>query len=643
VPTWFWLLKLFFVHSVLQAQTLSDSLADLSIEQLLNESVNSVTKTTTRQFDSPAAISVLSNEDIQRSGATHLGDALRLVPGLNVGVVNSSQFAISARGFSSVFANKMLVLMDGRAVYNATFGGVFWDLQQPMIEDLDRIEVIRGPGAAIWGANAMNGVINIVSLSARDTQGGMAYLGGGNVHQKLAGGRYGGMIGEDIYYRIFASTQSNDDYRLNDGQSAEDGWRSWHGGFRLDQYADADTHLTWQADTTVMSLNEGTSDAYNFNTLGRWVHELSGQSEIELQAYYDRIERDDTNRAKFNVDTFDISAQHRFSLGEKHDITWGLGYRFITQSVEQTTSLVTIREDSFNRNLFSLFVQDEWKMLKDQLSVTSGVRLEQNDYTGFEYQPNLRAVFKPTVKQTLWAAVSRAVRTPSALESEDVFGVALGSPFLAPGGPYIPRAVGNRDPVAEVLWAYEMGYRVQPHESISIDASAFYNHYTDLIALDGIDRLVPGAPLGTAEIPFDNNMSAELYGGEISLTASPSDAWRLTASYSLIFANIHAPASSSPEIQEKSIPTHQVVLRSSYDFSRRMSLDLQVRYVDQMESVRAYVTADLRLLYRVNDRMDVSLVAQNLFADQQLEQRTLPATVTTSVPRGIYGKITWRF
>jgi len=246
---------------MLHGQGIADSLAELSIEQLLNESVNSVTKKTTRQFDSPAATSVLSNNDIVRSGATTLGDALRLVPGLNVGAVSASQYAISARGFSNVFANKMLVLVDGRAVYSPLFGGVFWDLQQPMLEDLDRVEVIRGPGAAVWGANAMNGVINVVSRSARETQGGMAYLGGGSVHQTLAGGRYGTMIGDDIYYRIFASTQSSDGYRLPNGRPADDAWQSWHGGFRMDQYADGDTHLTWQADATVVDLDHGASDA----------------------------------------------------------------------------------------------------------------------------------------------------------------------------------------------------------------------------------------------------------------------------------------------------------------------------------------------------------------------------------------------
>jgi iron complex outermembrane receptor protein len=637
------MLMLLLGGSRAQGQSIAESLADLSIEQLLNEPVNSVTKRTTRQFDSPAAITVLTQDDLLRSGARSVPDALRLVPGMNVGAVNSSQYAVSARGFSTVFSNKMLVLVDGRAVYNALFAGVFWDLQQPLMEDLNRIEVIRGPGAAIWGANAMNGVINIVSSSARDTQGGLAYLGGGNVQRMMAGGRYGGVIGDDLYYRVFATMQSRDDYLLGNGQHAGDGWRSWHSGFRLDKYANADTHLTWQADATVLDLESGVSDGYNVNSLARWNKELSSRSSLELQVYYDRIHRNDSLRALYSGDTFDVALQHIFPLGMRHDITWGAGYRFVTNSVEDIARNVDIREGSFDRNLYSLFIQDEWQMLPNRLTATLGARLEHNDFTGLELQPNLRLLFKPTEKQTLWAAVSRAVRTPSALEAMDVFVVDFAPPAPGPGGVYVPRIVGNAAPRAEVLWAYEMGYRIQPHERLILDASVFYNDYSRLIALHEVNRYIPGVPVGTAELPFQNVLSAETYGGEITATLSPSDAWRLTASYSLLLANFHGPATSRTSIQEKSIPTHQVVLRSSYDFSPRVSLDVQVRYVDQIETVPAYATADLRLLYRVTDRLDFSIVGQNLFSDDQPEQRAQPVTLTSAVPRGVYGKVTWRF
>lgn len=632
----------------IQAQELAASFADLSIEQLLNESVSSVTKRMTRQVDAPAAISVLSNDDIQRSGATTIADALRMVPGLNVGAVNSGEFAISARGFSNIFSNKMLVLVDGRAVYNALFAGVFWDLQQPILEDLDRVEVIRGPGAAVWGANSMNGVINIVSRSARDTQGGLAYIGGGNIHESMAGGRYGGKIGDDIYYRIFASTQSTHTYTQPDGSSGENAWDSWHGGFRLDQYADASTHLTWQADATALEQETGDSDAYNINTLARLTYELSGKSSIELQAYYDRVYRNSPLRAKGLTDTFDVTAQHNFSLGQSHDITWGLGYRFIATTVKETNPLARVKTSQFDLNLFSLFLQDEWHMFNDKLTLTTGARLEHNDYTGFEIQPNLRVLFKPTEKQTLWAAVSRAVRTPSATEGMDVFSFVYGGPFVAPGfvppaGVYVPVVVGNDSPSSEVLWAYEMGYRIQPHRKVSIDSSAFYNRYKGLINVGEISRFTPGLPVGIAERPFTNNLNAETYGGELAVTFSPSDAWRLTTSYSLLFADFHGSDMSIAEEQERFMPTHQVAIRSSYDFSPRTSLDVQVRYVDQIDTVPSYITADIRLLHHLTDNLDISLVAQNLFDDQHLEQRPQAVTMTSQVPRGFYAKITWRF
>ena len=627
----------------IQAQDSANDFADLSIEQLLNESVTSVTKRETRQVDAPAAISVLSNDDIQRTGATTIADALRLVPGLHVGAVNSGEFAVSARGFSNIFSNKMLVLVDGRAVYNALFAGVFWDLQQPILEDLDRIEIIRGPGAAVWGANAMNGVINIVSRSARETQGGLAYVGGGNIHESMVGGRYGGKIGDDIYYRIFASSQSTHSYTNADGSSAEDDWKSWQGGFRLDQYADASTHLTWQADVTKLEQETGGLDAYNINTLGRLTYELSGRSSIELQAYYDRVYRDSPLRAIGHSDTFDFTAQHNFSLGQFHDITWGLGYRFIATSVKETNPLAKVNTNQFDLNLFSLFFQDEWHMFQDKLTVTTGARVEHNDYTGFEIQPNLRVLFKPTEKQTLWAAVSRAVRTPAATEGMDVFAFAYGQPFAAPGGLYVPTVVGNDSPSSEVLWAYEMGYRLQPHRKVSIDSAAYYNRYKDLINVGEISRFNPGIPVGTAERPFKNNLSAETYGGELAVTVSPTDTWRLTTSYSLLFADFHGADLSIAEEQERFMPTHLVGLRSSYDFSSRASFDVQLRYVDQIDMVPSYITADLRLLYHLTDNLDISLVAQNIFEDQHLEQRPQAVTITTQVPRGFYAKITWRF
>ena len=616
---------------------------DLSIEQLMNESVTSVSKKEEKLTDAAAAITVLTNEEIRRSGATSIPEALRLVPGMDVAAVNAREWAVTARGFNGVFANKLLVLVDGRSVYTPLFAGVLWDQQQTPLADLDRIEAIRGPGATLWGANAVNGVINVVSRSARDTQGALVYAGGGNVHETMDGARYGGKIGENTYYRAFGSYQSNNDYPLADGQSAKDGWQGWNGGFRTDHYSDTDTHLTWQADASGENFNQGASSSYNVNTIGRWTRQLSGRSSVEVQAYFDRTHRDDSSRLALSEDTFDLAWQHNFGLGERNDVIWGLGYRFVGTKIEQATPSIQVRNGDFGVQLFSAFVQDEFRLVPDRLTLTAGVKLEHHDIVGFEIQPSVRAVFKPTQQQTMWAAVSRAVRTPDEVESKDVLAIAVGAPFVGPGGGlYTPAIVGNGHPSPEVLLDYELGYRIQPANRVSVDLAAFYNRYSDLIAIGSIERFVPGTPVGTAEIPITNLLDAHSYGSEAAVTVSPTDSWRLTAGYSLIVLRISGPVSADQATQQVP-PRHQVSLKSSYDFSKRASFDAQLRYVDSIQSVPAYATADARFSYRLTDQFELALAGQNLFAHQHPEQGPQLLSVTSEVPRGLYGRIVWRY
>ncbi|MBW8782431.1 MAG: TonB-dependent receptor [Verrucomicrobia bacterium] len=627
--------------SHLDAQTQTASFADLSIEELMNETVTSVSKKEQSLFDTPAAVAVLSNDDLRRSGATTIPDALRLVPGMDVGAVNSRESAVSARGFNGVFANKLLVLVDGRAVYTSLFGGVYWDLEQTMLEDVDRIEVIRGPGATVWGANAVNGVINVVTRSARDTQGTLLYAGGGNVHQEMAGGRYGGRLGENTYYRVFAGYQANDDTPLANGQSANDHWFGRQGGFRLDHYPDPDTHLTWQADATDTRATD--SEGYNVNTLGRWTRRFSDRSGLEVQAYYDRLYRDEDNRSRPLSDTFDLSAHHTFGLGPRHDVIWGVGYRFIGNHIEQTTPLNPIQDGDFQRQLFNIFVQDEFKLVPDRLTLTAGLKVEHNDYTGFEFQPNLRLTFKPTKDQTLWAAISRAVRTPDSVDGRNTLGVVVGAPVVGPGaGLYAPEVVGNSALKSEVLWAYEMGYRIMPVKRVSIDLAVFYNDYSDLITFGETSTFVPGIPVGTLVIPWGNSLEGQTYGGEVAVTVSPTESWRLIAGYSLMFQQIYGPAAASRALAARP-PAQQFTLRSAHDLTKRANLEVQFRYVDPIDGVPAYFTADIRLAYRLTDRLELSLVGQNLLDDRHPEQASAPITVTSEVPRGYYAKLTCRF
>lgn len=612
---------------------------DLDLEQLVNIQVTSVSKKEEKLNDAPAAISVLTGDDLHRSGATSIAEALRLVPGMDVSQVNAYTWAVSARGFNGEFANKLLVLVDGRSVYTPAFSGVYWDLQQQMLDDVDRIEVIRGPGGAIWGANAVNGVINVVSKSAKDTQGALVYGSGGDVHLTMDGGRYGGMIGTNTYYRVFGSYQKTDDYPLSSsGGSAMDGWWGAEGGFRVDHYRGSDTHLTWQADVTKSEIPGQDENAYNVNTIGRWTRELSDRSSVEVQAYYDRIHRD--YLAIDHVDTLDFTAQHTFGLGKYNDVIWGIGYRYIASKLAQDTPIVSITNGNFNQQLFSAFVQDDWKLIPEKLTLTAGTKIEHNDITGFEIQPSFRAVLKPAENQTVWTSVSRAVRTPSNYEGRDLTHITLGPPFTGPGGGlYLPELVGNPSLNSEVLWAYEAGYRIQPAKRVNVDLAMFYNNYSGLAAVGSTPQFTPGVPVGTAATPFVNGPRAQTYGGELAVTVAPTDAWRLTASYSLLREHLD----KGIFLTGNGDPEHQITLRSAYDFTKRASFDAQLRYVDAFPGVSAYVTADVRLSYRPTDNIELSVVAQNLFQNQHLEQPRLMGTLVSEVPRGFYGKVTWRF
>lgn len=616
---------------------------DLSLEELMNETVTSVSKKEQKRADAAAAVTVLSNDDIRRSGVTTLADALRLVPGMTVGSVNSHSWSVSARGFNNLYANKLLVLVDGRAVYSPVFAGAVWDTEQGFLEDVDRIEVIRGPGATVWGANAVNGVVNIVTRSARDTQGGLVYASAGDLHETDNGVRYGGRLGEKTYYRVFARFFSDDDFPLADGRPAGDGWRGEHGGFRVDHHPDDHTQLTWQADATKVDMDNGLVDGRNLNTLGRLTRSWGDRSSLEVQAYYDHSFRENSSATQVQTDTVDFTAQHTFGLGERNDVIWGAGFRFTDIGLRPTSPLVEVRDEDLDTRLFSVFLQDEFRLIPDKVTLTAGAKFEHNDYTGVEIQPSARGVFKPTANQTLWGAVSRAVRTPAAIEGKDVFAVTTGAPVAGPGGLYVPRAVGNPDVSSEVLWAYELGYRIQPTRRISVDLAVFYHDYSDLIASGDTVRFVPGAPVGTLEIPFGNKLHGHTYGGELSVTVSPAESWRLTAGYSLLRAEIRGPAGTDPEAIERGSPRNQATLRSSHELTKRLSVDAQLRYVDAIRFVPAYITADLRIACRVNDRLELSLVGQNLLDDRHPEQGPAFFAVAAEVPRSFYGKLVWRF
>lgn len=639
-------------------------LGDLPIETLLQMEVTTVSRKTERLAETPAAITVVTHDDIVRSGATSLPEALRWVPGLEVAQVDAGQWAVSARGFNDLFANKLLVLQDGRSIYTPLFSGVFWDIQGSLMEDIDRIEVVRGPGATLWGANAVNGVINIITRAAKDTQGTLLTLGGGTEDRAFASVRYGGKIADAAYFRVYGTYGNHDDSVLQSGEDAHDSWEQGRWGFRLDWDISSENQLTLQGDAAVGTFNReiGVFDpaATNFtrvvrddqdvhagNILGRWTHTFSEDSDLRVQAYYDRTERD-TVIFDEKRDTFDIDFQHRFGIGERNDVVWGAGYRVTSDEVGNSPT-ISLNPDHRTDNLFSAFIQDEIKIV-DSLKVVVGTKVEHNDYTGFEVQPSGRVHWTPVDHQSFWASISRAVRSPSRVEDDVRLNQVIPPDGLFPGSPAtVATTYGDRNFLSEELLAYEAGYRVEMHTNISLDLALFYNDYDHLRSIEpGPSPTQPAMP---GSIPFHgaNELFGETYGAEASVNLHITPWWRVQPGYSLIKMDLHKRASSqdtTSEADEGKTPQQQWSLRSSMDLPHHVSLDCLVRYVDRLPalSINSYWGLDLRLAWRPKDWLELSVVGQNLIDSQHSEfAPSFIATQRTDVQRGCYGKVSFRF
>ncbi len=398
---------------------LKNDLKDMSLEQLLNVEVTTVSRRQSTLAQSPAAIFVITQDDIHRTGATSIPEALRLAPGMEVAQVDSSTWAISARGFNGTAANKLLVQMDGRSLYTPLFSGVFWDVQDTMMEDIDRIEVIRGPAGALWGANAVNGIVNIITKSAEDTQGLLVTGGGGTQERGFAGVRYGWKLNDDAYARVYVKHFERGETLFPNGNGARDDWDMTQTGFRIDTQPSTADHFTIQGDvyagdrfasSFVSGLADDT-DLSGGNLLGRWTHSLGNGGDLSLQMYFDNTHRDIPNVFRENRDTADIDFQHHIPIGTHQDFTWGLAYRASYDKIGNTASLAFI-PDHQTLQWYSIFAQDEIQLIKDRLRLTVGAKIEHNDFTGVEVQPNARLLWMIDKRQSLWTAVSRACARP---------------------------------------------------------------------------------------------------------------------------------------------------------------------------------------------------------------------------------------
>lgn len=603
----------------------------MSLEELLDQPVTTVTKTPERVSGSPASIEVITGEDIRRSGATSLPEALRLAFNLQVAQVNSHDWAITARGFNgaplsnNTLADKLLVMIDGRSVYTPLFGGVFWDAQNVLLEDIDRIEVVSGPGGTLWGANAVNGIINIVTKSAKDTQGLYASGAGGSFLQDYGAVRYGGGNGTNLFYRVYAQRFDRNSTKFQTGADVGDDWDLTQGGFRVDYYpADANT-LTLQGD--FYGGDEDAPDKVELNgqnVLFRWTRAFSEESDLSVQMYFDRTWRNlpfSASVFREEQKTYDFDFQHRFPIGERQSVLWGAGYRLIQDDVNAQNTL-TFFSPHRNMELFTGFLQDEIAILPEELKLTLGTKLERNDFSGLEIQPSARIAWTPTRRQTLWAAVSRTVRSPSR------FDVDILTPDIA----------GNSDFAAEKAIAYEVGYRIRPIEKLSLSLAAFYNRYSDLRTVNTV--ATPPPPFMIA-----NSQRAETWGLELAGNLQAADWWRVRAGYTYLHENFSATSAnafSGSDTFEAIDPHHQFMVQSIMDLPKHFQLDLAGRYVHALDStvltprVPAYFTFDARIAWQYRN-WELSVVGQNLLDNQHPEFGSL------EIPRSVYGKITWRF
>ncbi|MGH9718251.1 MAG: TonB-dependent receptor plug domain-containing protein [Candidatus Acidiferrales bacterium] len=640
----------------------------MSVEDLMNMQVTSVSKRAQKLADAAAAIFVITQEDIQRSGARNIPELLEMVPGLEVARIDENKWAIGARGFNGRFDDKLLVLIDGRSVYTPLFSGVYWDVQDVMLDDVERIEVIRGPGATLWGADAVDGVINIITKPAKDTQSGFIKAGGGDEELTADGIRYGGQVGNKGYYRAYMKGFDWGPSTDLAGQDAYDGWHQESGGFRSDWTLSSRDSLTVQGQMyhsqdgetlTIPSLSApysntfpNTGDYSGGDLLSRWNHTYSNSS-ISLQAYFDRTNYADNNLFVDHESVYDIEFQHDFHVGERHEFVWGAGYRSI-QDRSDSTFTVAVQPSQGEYNLFNAFLQDEIHFLDGRVQLTLGSKLEHNDFTGFEYEPNVRLLVNLSKDQSIWGAISRAVRTPAITEE----GLRLNSAVVPPGAPpfdsplpVIEAIYGNSQFQSEDLLAYEVGYRVQATKTFSADIAAFYNNYTDLLTAEPGTPFTEGNPPTDVVYPFlaENKMSGGTYGVEPFFNWKVFPVWKLYGYYSYLQMNIHKNADSldpTADLPNGSNPKNQAYFQSSLELPRHIEQHLSVRYVDKLPGIDipAYTSLDAGVRWSPLPTVTLSFDGLNWLDNRHIE--FIPDFINTTptvVTRSMFGSITLNF
>lgn len=638
---------------------------DLDLTELMKITITSVSKKPEPRAEAAAAVFVITQDDIKRSGVTTFQDVLRLAPGVQVAKISSDKWAITTRGFNGQYSNKLLVLIDGRTIYSPTFSGVYWDAQGTLLEDIERIEVIRGPGATVWGANAVNGVINIITKSAEDTTGGLVTLVVGTEEKVESTFRYGHQLSETSWGRIWLSYSEKDSSPLFSGRGdANDDWESIRGGFRLDGKPNARTEWTLQGDIYTTDANQlifpylqpfppfisGFEDDYTtsgWNILGRWQYETLNGEVLSAQIYYDFFERDEVFVPHENT-TFDIELQYQKDFTANQQVTVGLGYRRVDSGFMSSFQAQITSPDE-EQNYFSGFIQDAISLIPDALTLTLGTKWEQNEHTGHQWQPSVKVLYKPLEHHSFWAAISRARKEPSQFE--------IGGSVIArvdpnqPPFPAIYGVIGADSYEAETLIAYETGYRWYASKKFSLDLAIFYNAY-DKLADSDLSK-----PIDRTFFELNNEGEGTSYGAEIALKWKPWKRIHHNLSYSFIQLDMSSGSlipSSKPEINEESAPAHQLSLFTKISLTPKWNLNVWLSYIDNLggtsraalmqgQTIDEYIDLDLTISYQATENLTFKLVGQNLLEPENLEYISETFVPPTEIEQGIYLKALWSF
>lgn len=636
----------------------------MDLSQLMEVTITSVSKKPQTLADTAAAVYVISQDDILRSGATTLPEVLAIAPGIHVAQITSSKWSVSSRGFAGYTSNKLLVLLDGRSVYSPAFSGTFWDMPHTLLEDVDRIEVIRGPGGTIWGANAVNGVINIITKKAEDTQGSLVRLGTGSHERFSAAARHGGRLSESTYGRLYFTTNDRESFTLSGSdRDGGDSWVNYQTGFRVDGGGESDTNWTIQGDVFKNSgdqylfpqwlpgppyliAKEASLDNSGANLTTSLVRNLSEGQKLSLQLYYDYNSRDE-EAYSFEFRTFDFDLNYEKPMGGRNTVSLGAGYRNVNSSGQESFQLgLPDRSD----NLYSAFIQDEIRMLDSSLIATIGLKWEHNDFTGQEWQPSAKLLWKVKENQSLWFSIARAVRTPAIIEDA---GRLVFASFPTPFGDATSTVYGNSSFESETLYAYEAGYRWQASAEFSADIAVFYNDYKKLYDFRPVDGAM-------TRLSFENSSEAESYGFETSVKWQATDWLNLEFTYAFLHFDteiyeILGANSASTAVYDTTSPDHQVGIRCSMDVSQNWQLNTWLRYQDETRSrssanlyssdiyIDDYFSLDMNIIWRPKNNLEIMVAGKNLLEDGQLQYAAEAISAPTDIERSVFAKATIRF